>query len=154
MKSIKFSLAAALSTAIVGSAVAQAVGTVSSLPGELGSVLVTRGGSTYSLSAGDPLFEGDVITTRSDGSVSLNAFGCAQSLSSSATVTVSAATFCETTPVVVEQPAAGGTNVAGGGGAGGGSGVGLGLAAGAAAITIAAVSSGGDDDDDTAPVSP
>ena len=54
---------------------------------------MTRGGSTYSLAAGDPIFEGDRITTRSNGAITITANGCTVSLEAESSTVVNDA-FC------------------------------------------------------------
>lgn len=67
-----------------------------------GSVLVDRGGTVYSLSPNDKLFDGDKVVTREGATAILKVTGCADiSLASKQTVTVGA-TGC---PVVAAYTA-------------------------------------------------
>ena len=72
-----------------GTAQAQIVGEVVSTGGADGNVLVTREGQTYPILDGDPLFDGDIITTRRGSSATLSASNCRLQLSASEQVTVS-----------------------------------------------------------------
>ena len=84
------------STAVLGlplAAVAQAAGNIDAMSDEMGSVIVTRGGATYSLVAGDPVFDGDRITTRSNGTVTISANGCTITLEAESSAVVNDA-FC------------------------------------------------------------
>ncbi|MEL7547232.1 MAG: hypothetical protein AAGJ84_11310 [Pseudomonadota bacterium] len=72
-------------------AYAQVAGEVVSTGGQQGSVLVTREGQTYPILRGDPIFEGDIITTRRGSSATLSTNDCRVQLSASEQVTVSGA---------------------------------------------------------------
>ena len=54
----------------------QAVGTVTVLPTPEGSVLVLRGGQVYQLRAGDAIFVGDTVFTRTNGTLRFTVSGC------------------------------------------------------------------------------
>ena len=71
-----------------GPAWAQQAVTVSAISGDVGSVIVVRGGETYSLQAGDILMEGDQILTRQGGSVTLQGPAGQQTLTGLQSVTV------------------------------------------------------------------
>ena len=72
-----------------GPANAQLTGEVASTGGQAGNVLVTREGQTYPILKGDPVFEGDIVTTRRGSSATLEVPGCRLSLSASEQVTIS-----------------------------------------------------------------
>lgn len=72
-----------------GTAQAQIAGEVVSTGGADGNVLVTREGQTYPILEGDPIFDGDIITTRRGSSATVAANGCRLQLSASEQVTVS-----------------------------------------------------------------
>lgn len=72
-----------------GTAQAQIAGEVVSTGGAEGNVLVTREGQTYPILRGDPIFEGDIITTRRGSSATISASNCRVQLSASEQVTVS-----------------------------------------------------------------
>lgn len=98
-KILKASVAAlALAVAVPAVAHAQQVGTVASVSGPQGSVLVVRGSETYFLSSGDALFAGDQIFVRSEGSVELSGSGCSVPLSANSSMTLGA-DMCQSTPV-------------------------------------------------------
>jgi hypothetical protein len=67
---------AALASAAMAQTAPGPVGDVSQLTGPPGSVLVVRGNVTYTLQAGDRLFPGDKVFTRSNGGVSLTFVSC------------------------------------------------------------------------------
>jgi hypothetical protein len=127
---------------------------VSSVSEEAGSVLVMRGTETLSVKAGDTLFEGDMILTRSEGRVTLS-FGdtCSRELSGLQSLTVSA-DFCERliADVDTEASASGGNVSQTAGILGDTSGVvlpAIGVLAGVA--VVAAAASGEDEDQPTSP---
>lgn len=148
MKRLSVACIAALFLGSAGApALAQGIGTVTSLTGEPGSVLVIRDGETFSLSDGDTLFEGDRVVTRSEGNVTLTAFGCEQSLDPEQALTIGA-DFCDVAPIQMADttppevpPGTGNTLLVAGGAI-----VGIGA--------IAAAAGGGGGDDGGGPVSP
>jgi len=165
LKLAKLIGASALAIGMALSAHAQELGAAVTVSGDQGSVLVIRGGETFSLSEGDALFEGDKIVTREGGNTVLSAFGCSQTLGPQQTMMMTPQ-FCSMQPVQVAA-SGGGAGAAGGGAAGGASGAGAGAAAGGVSPVllaggallvaggIAAAASGGDDDDGGGtPVSP
>ena len=96
-------LCAASSLALLSAAVAQTpgvIGTVSTITGPAGSVLVVRGSQTYSLNLGDTLFEGDQIFTRTVGAVQIQTPGCVKDITSASSIVMSAA-FCNVQPVTL-----------------------------------------------------
>lgn len=141
---LKTCLAGAAALAMVGSAAAQAAGSVQSTTGDTGSVVVVRDGEIYSIGAGDQVFPGDVIATRTVGSVVISANGCVVTLDGGEEVTIDES-FCQ--PAAVrEASVAGGESggfVAGNTGA---------ILLGAGAVAVLAAIAADDDDDD--PVSP
>ena len=80
-------------SAISLSAQAQGVGSVATITGETGSVIVLRGTETFSLSANDVLFEGDQVITQSAGATEVTAFGCTRTLAALQSITL-APDFC------------------------------------------------------------
>lgn len=63
--------------------------TVVSVSPDAGSVVVVRGAETFSLSPGDELLNGDVIVTRSSGSVSIaSGDACTRDLSGLQSITI------------------------------------------------------------------
>ncbi|MEX1250521.1 MAG: hypothetical protein WEA77_04915 [Hyphomonas sp.] len=74
--------------------VAHAASSVAATTGEAGSVIVVRGGETFSLVAGDPLFDGDRIVTRAGATVDIAVDGCTRTLPETSTIVIDAA-FCE-----------------------------------------------------------
>ena len=74
------SMIALAAFAVAPAAQAEVAGTVGATTGDLGSVLVVREGEVYSLSTGDTLLVGDIVATRSAGSVLLSLTGCNVSL--------------------------------------------------------------------------
>lgn len=79
-------------------AMAEGVGSVKTVTGETGSVIVVRGAETYSLGPNDVLFEGDKIITQSEGATEVTAYGCTQTLAALESITISP-DFC--TQIVV-----------------------------------------------------
>jgi hypothetical protein len=125
------------SVALAPVAVAQTViGTVTSVTGPAGSVVVVRGSQTYTLAAGDQLLSGDQVVTRTTGSAVINASGCSKNIASAASIVVNTA-FCNASPVTLAgSDVVGGVPVgAGAGGAIGGTQVLLALAGGIAVAT-------------------
>ncbi|MDJ0922038.1 MAG: hypothetical protein QNI84_12995 [Henriciella sp.] len=133
---------------------AQAIGSIVNMSGETGSVLVERGGSVFSLSAGDPIFAGDVISTRPGGTAQVTAFGSTVTIPSCSSSTVFNSI---SDPVAIDSGGcgaaavtAGVTNALGGAlvGTGGAAGGNTALLAGAATTGVVgavASSSGGSD---------
>lgn len=143
-------LSAAMTAGLTSTAYAQAVGSVSSVSGD---VLVQRGGSFIQLKDNDPIFEGDKVFTRDGGSVTIDANGCAVALGGGQLSTVDSG-FCTNAPTsVADAGLPTDVAVAGGAGAGGGTGLLVGgvLVAGVAA---AAAGGGGGSDGGGAPSSP
>jgi hypothetical protein len=77
-------------------ALAQEAGSVVSVTGDAGSVIVVRGTETLSLSPDDILFEGDRIITQTSGATEVTAYGCTRSLGSLESLIISA-DFCTQT---------------------------------------------------------
>jgi len=73
---------------------AYAASSVTATTGEAGTVIVVRGGETFSLAAGDPLFDGDRIVTRAGATVDITTDGCTRTLPETSTIVIDAA-FCE-----------------------------------------------------------
>jgi len=91
---------------------------VVSLDGPAGSVLVLRGNETFSLVAGDTLFEGDKVFTRSNGAVKITFSGCEQNLVGASSIEIGAA-FCNATPFTLAQnDVVGGVTIGASGGGG------------------------------------
>lgn len=137
VKISSITLAALTALAIVGTAHAQSAGLVASTSGDPGGVLVTRDGETYSILTGDPVFEGDIISTTSSASASVTAFGCTVSLRSNRAITLDRA-FCD--PSAITSVSGSASNAAGGGG---GSAAVLGGVGLAALVGLAAGGGGG-----------
>lgn len=76
------------------------VGKVVEIEGPQGSVIVVRGSQAYSLVAGDVLFEGDRIVTRSNGVVTISANGCEKTLSPTMSVIVDDE-LCNVAPITL-----------------------------------------------------
>lgn len=74
--------------AFAAPAFAQAPVTVGAVSGDAGSVIVVRGTETFSLQAGDELFDGDRIITRQGGTISIQAEGCSRDLTGLQSITV------------------------------------------------------------------
>ncbi|MBI1399425.1 hypothetical protein [Hyphomonas sp.] len=66
--------------ALSGMMIAAAETSVASTTGEAGGVVVARGGETFSLQAGDPLFDGDRIVTRSGASAEISGEACTRTI--------------------------------------------------------------------------
>lgn len=169
IKSVKLVVATSAIALLPMAANAQAIGSVVNMSGENGSVLVQRGGSVFSLSAGDPIFAGDVVSTRPDGTAQITAFGSSVTIpscsSSAINSEISSPIPVTTGPCAAEGGSGLGTEVAsavggalvgaGGGAAGGGGGVLLAGAATTGVVGAVASSSGGSDSGgDTTPSSP
>ena len=100
-------------------AVAQEAGTAVSVTGSDGSVIVLRGGETFSLDDGSTLFDGDKIITRADASVDITVSGCTRTIPANSTIDITSA-FCDASIVTVdntvladvELPTSGGTGAA------------------------------------------
>jgi len=75
-------------------AAADESGSVVARTGDAGSVIVMRGGESYSLANGDSIFPGDRIVTRSSGTVNVEINGCVREIGASSTIVVSD-NFCE-----------------------------------------------------------
>lgn len=97
----RLSVAAAAASAFALSAFADAAGSVLSLAGDEGSVIVVRGNETFSLAPGDTIFEGDQIITRSGGTAEITVGNCTRSLGSLESITV-AEDFCTRTIASVD----------------------------------------------------
>ena len=125
-----------------GAAVAQSVGNVTGISGDVGQVIVQRGAETFSLGPDDQIFPGDKVTTRAGGTVELSAYGCSVSVPSEAAITVGP-DFCTTPPTILASqtaPAPQPVIAAGGGGANTGLLIGAGVLG---AVGIAAAGGGG-----------
>lgn len=86
-----FVAAGAFLVGVSGAALAQTngpVGEVSNLAGPSGSVLVIRGNVTYTLQAGDKLFAGDRVFTRTNGSVDVKYYQCALALAGAQSIDI------------------------------------------------------------------
>ncbi len=132
--------------ALAPSAQAEIAGTVESMTGENGSVLVVRDGEIYSLSQGDMLLVGDIVATRTAASVLLSLTGCSINLAGTeqiaigpnscvpgAVSSVSVAGVATSTTVAATGP----------------------LLLGAASLTtLSALAAAADDEGDDLPVSP
>lgn len=90
------------------SASALHVGNASLVEGEAGSVLVQRDGVTYSLGTGDPIFQGDRISTSGAGRVVLETAGCQRTVEPMSMM-VLAADLCATPITQVSSPTVLGT---------------------------------------------
>ena len=133
--------------AFAAPAFAQTVVTVGSLSGDLGSVIVVRGTETFSLQAGDQLFDGDRIITRQGGSVSLQAEGCTRDLTGLQSITVGADICVQQIASVDQSGLVQGEEIVGGGGVG----AALPVIGGLAALGGAAAAAGGGDDGPSSP---
>ena len=123
-------------------------GSVASIGSETGSVIVIRGGSTYTLSPGDALFEGDRVQTRANGAATISAYGCSQTLEASSSIVLDG-DFCEAAPITLADAET--VEGAEGGGVGAAGFIIGGLAA---AGGVAAAGGGGGGDDGGTPTSP
>ena len=131
--------------AVAPLAQAEIAGTVGATTGDVGSVLVVRDGEVYSLATGDTLLVGDVVATRSSGSVLLSLAGCSVSLDRLEQIEIGATSCARgaVTGASVAAATAGSTAVTS-----------APLLLGAAGVAaLAALAADGDDDDDL-PVSP
>ncbi len=117
---------------------AYAAANVTATTGETGSVIVVRGGETFSLLAGDQLFDGDRIVTRAGATVDITTDGCTRTIPEISTIVVDGA-FCEAVFASAEE-----TILADAGGIsqGGGMGAAMPLAA-LGGLAVAAAASGG-----------
>lgn len=134
-------------SAISLSAQAQEVGSVTTVTGDTGSVIVVRGSETFSLAAEDVLFEGDQVITQSAGATEITAYECTRTLGALEAITL-APDFCTQ---VIASVAADGTILADAAIAGGG---GIGAALPIAGIVLAggaAAAAGGGDDGASSP---
>ncbi len=95
-------------SAISLSALAQEVGSVATVTGDTGSVIVVRGAETFSLAAEDVLFEGDQVITQSAGATEITAYECTRTLGALEAITL-APDFCTQ---VIASVAADGTILA------------------------------------------
>ena len=140
---LKTALAGVAALAMVGSAAAQAAGSVQSTTGDVGSVVVVRDGEIYSIGASDQLFPGDVIATRRSGSATLVVNGCTVTLDGGEEVTVDE-NVCDAAAIRdASIDSSGDMSFAGVNGP---------IILGAGAVAVLAVLAADDDDDD--PVSP
>lgn len=86
---IRFMTTCAAAIALSGTLmIASAETSVTSTTGEAGGVVVVRGGETFSLSAGDPLFDGDRIVTRSEATAEIAGEACTRSIPASSTIII------------------------------------------------------------------
>ena len=149
---VKFSsitLAALVIWGLGSVAHAQSAGVIASTSGDPGGVLVTRDGETYSILTGDPVFEGDIISTTSSAGASVTAYGCTVNLRNNRAITLNPA-FCD--PSAITSVSGSASNSAGGGG---GSAAVLGGVGLAALVGLAAGGGGGGGGDSApSPVSP
>ena len=90
-------------------------GAVTEMVGPEGSVLVLRGNTTYTLAAGDTLFEGDTVFTRTNGSATLTLDGCVIELDKASSIIVNDQS-CTVPPVkLASTDVIGGYEIAAGG---------------------------------------
>ena len=131
-------------SAICFSASAQEAGSVTTVTGETGSVIVVRGTETFSLAENDILFEGDQVITQSEGGTEITAYECSRTLGALESITI-APDFCTQTIASVAQDeiVLADNEIVGGGGVGTALPV---IGALAAAGGAAAVAGGGDED--------
>jgi hypothetical protein len=127
-------------SAISLSAMAQGVGSVATITGETGSVIVLRGTETFSLSANDVLFEGDQVITQSAGATDITAYGCTKTLAALESITISPDFCTQAIASVAEE----GTVLADAAIVEGTGGVGVALPI-VGALVVAAAVAGGDD---------
>ncbi len=86
---IRFMTTCAAAIALSGSLmIASAETSVTSTTGEAGGVVVVRGGETFSLGAGDLLFEGDRIVTRSEATAEIAGEACTRTIPVSSTIII------------------------------------------------------------------
>jgi hypothetical protein len=95
-------IASLLVTGLPLIAFAQEAGSVATITGDPGSVIVMRGGESFTLSSGDAIFDGDRVVTRSGGAVELQSSDCTRALGASSSIVIGA-DFCETTIVSAEE---------------------------------------------------
>lgn len=119
-------------------------GVVNYLKTEPGSVMVQRDGEVFLLSEGDAVLPGDLVFTRTNGSVRFNIYGCSISLGGQSSIQVSP-NVCSTRPTV-HPPTFSIAGVELGTGGGGIGATGTVLSALLVAGGVAAGSSGGDND--------
>ena len=144
MKRVFVATAFVLTTG-AGFAAAQSVGSVTSISGEEGTVIVQRGTETYSLDADEQVFPGDKITVRAGGSVEITAYGCTVMVPSAASITVDAE-FCTTTPITLASEPVTPPDPVVAAGEGGNTGLLIGAGVlGVSAIAAAAAGGGGGD---------
>lgn len=147
--SAKAILASAALAALAPAALAQLETlTVTGITGDVGSVIVMRGGETYSLQMGNVLLPGDVIMTRSTGTITINnGSTCARSLTGLQSITIGT-DFCTTQVASVDTTSAVGGEAAI---AGGGTGAAFPVLGALAAAGAAAAAAGGGDDGPSSP---
>ena len=92
-----FLAATALIVFSAGAALAQQVGSVSEIDGE---VWVVRGEQTYTLGKGDGIFDGDRVITQKGGTATISIDSCAKALPEQASILVDDA-FCDKSPVIL-----------------------------------------------------
>ena len=86
---IRFMTGCAAAIALSGTLmIAQAATSVASTTGEEGGVVVVRGGETFALGAGDTLFEGDRIVTRSEATAEITGEACTRTIPASSTIVI------------------------------------------------------------------
>lgn len=151
VKYSSITLAALTALAMVGSAHAQSAGVVASTSGDPGGVLVTRDGETYSILSGDPVFDGDIISTTSSAGAAVSAYGCTVSLRSNRAITLDGA-FCD--PGAITSVSGSASSSAGGGGGSAAVLGGVGLAALVGLAAGGGGGGGGDGGSSPTPVSP
>ena len=140
------SMIALAAFAVAPVAQAEVAGTVGATTGDLGSVLVVRDGEVYSLSTGDTLLVGDIVATRSAGSVLLSLTGCNVSLGGVEQIEIGAASCLQGAVTSASVAAATTTTVA--------ATTAPLLLSAAGLATLGALAAGGDDDGGDLPVSP
>lgn len=142
-------LASAALAALAPAALAQLeTVTVTGITGEVGSVIVMRGGETFSLQSGNVLLPGDVIMTRSAGSITIsNGSVCSRSLTGLQSITIGS-DFCTQQIASVDTggPLSGEAAIAGGG-----TGAAFPVLGALAAAGAAAAAAGGGDDGPSSP---
>ena len=145
---LRAAIAGVFLSAVAFPALAEEAGSVLSVSGDAGAVIVVRGTETFSLAPEDVLFEGDRIITQTSGGTEVTAFGCTRSLASLESITI-APDFCTQT---IASVAADGTLLADAAIVeGGGIGAALPLAGLAAAGAAAGAAGGGGDDGASSP---
>jgi hypothetical protein len=111
------------------------LGSVASVTGQPGQVLVARKGQTFTLASDNPLFDKDLVFTNQAGGATLKFSGCTKTLAGSQSITIDAK-VCEAVPVNLSNgQVIGGVTI--------GQAAGLGMPGGAAGVAAVAVLIGG-----------